>query len=90
MVERHQDELVEDLGLWGVPSYRLSGPNGEPDLAVWSQDRLWLIAAEIRRRTKGVEFSWYKCEDRDRLIGTVYGKTKCSTIKLASGQCSRI
>ena len=50
MVERHQDEMVDGLGLWGVPSYRLSGPDGEPDLAVWGQDRLWLVAAEIRRR----------------------------------------
>ncbi|WP_109354523.1 DsbA family protein [Sphingorhabdus sp. EL138] len=53
MVERHQDEMVKGLGLWGVPSYRLSGTDGEPDLAVWGQDRLWLIAAEIRRRAKG-------------------------------------
>lgn len=53
MVERHQGEMVEGLGLWGVPSYRLSGLDGEPDLAVWGQDRLWLIAAEIRRRAKG-------------------------------------
>jgi 2-hydroxychromene-2-carboxylate isomerase len=52
MVEQHQTEMAEGLGLWGVPSYRLSGPNGEPDLAVWGQDRLWLIAAEIRRRVK--------------------------------------
>ncbi len=50
VVEQHQDEMVEGLGLWGVPSYRLSGSDGEPDLAVWGQDRLWLIAAEIRRR----------------------------------------
>lgn len=50
MVERHQHEMVEGLGLWGVPSYRLSGPDGEPDLAVWGQDRLWLIASEIKRR----------------------------------------
>jgi len=50
MVEQHQEEMVEGMGLWGVPSYRLSGPDGEPDLAVWGQDRLWLIAAEIRRR----------------------------------------
>ncbi len=49
-VERNQDEMVEGLGLWGVPSFRLSGPEGEPDLAVWGQDRLWLVAAEIRRR----------------------------------------
>ncbi|MEP3466078.1 MAG: DsbA family protein, partial [Parasphingorhabdus sp.] len=51
MVERHQDEMVDGLGLWGVPSYRLSGDDGEPDIAVWGQDRLWLIAAEIRRRS---------------------------------------
>ncbi len=50
MVEQHQDEMVDGLGLWGVPSFRLSGPDGEPDLAVWGQDRLWLVAAEIRRR----------------------------------------
>jgi 2-hydroxychromene-2-carboxylate isomerase len=50
MVERNQDEMVDGLGLWGVPIYRLSGPKGEPDLAVWGQDRLWLVAAEIRRR----------------------------------------
>lgn len=49
-VEQNQDEMVEGMGLWGVPSYRLSGPSGEPDLAVWGQDRLWLVAAEIRRR----------------------------------------
>jgi len=49
-VEKHQDEMVEGMGLWGVPSYRLTGPDGEPDLEVWGQDRLWLVAAEIRRR----------------------------------------
>lgn len=50
MVERNQDEMVDGLGLWGVPSFQLSGPDGEPKLAVWGQDRLWFIAAEIRRR----------------------------------------
>ena len=50
IVEANQVEMVEGLGLWGVPSFRLSGPNGEPDMAVWGQDRLWLIAAEIARR----------------------------------------
>ena len=53
MVERNQHEMVDGLGLWGVPSFRLSGPAGEPDLAVWGQDRLWFIAAEIRRRASG-------------------------------------
>jgi len=50
MAERNQDEMVDGLGLWGVPSYRLFGPKGGPDLAVWGQDRLWLVAAEIVRR----------------------------------------
>ena len=49
-IEKHQDEMVEGMGLRGVPSYRLCGPEGEPDLEVWGQDRLWLVAAEIRRR----------------------------------------
>lgn len=53
MVEKNQDEMVDGLGLWGVPSFRLSGPEGEEDLAVWGQDRLWLVAAEIRRRASG-------------------------------------
>jgi len=50
VVETNQDEMVEGMGLWGVPSYKLCGPDGEPDLEVWGQDRLWLVAAEIRRR----------------------------------------
>lgn len=49
---RHQIEMSQELGLWGVPSYRLQGGDGENDLCVWGQDRLWLIAAEIRRRGK--------------------------------------
>jgi len=48
---RNQIEMSEELGLWGVPSYRLSGGEGEQDLCVWGQDRLWLVAAEIRRRS---------------------------------------
>lgn len=47
---RRQIEMTDDLGLWGVPSFRLRGAGGEPDLCVWGQDRLWLIAAEIKRR----------------------------------------
>ncbi len=51
-IEQHQHEMVDNMGLWGVPSYRLSGPDGEPDLSIWGQDRLWLVAAEIRRRAE--------------------------------------
>jgi 2-hydroxychromene-2-carboxylate isomerase len=50
---RLQNEMTEGLGLWGVPSYRLSsGGNAQEDLCVWGQDRLWLVAAEIRRRAR--------------------------------------
>jgi 2-hydroxychromene-2-carboxylate isomerase len=37
------------LGLWGVPSFRVSG-GGAPDYATWGQDRLWRVEEEIRAR----------------------------------------
>jgi 2-hydroxychromene-2-carboxylate isomerase len=37
------------FGSWGVPSYRLLDSKGETVLAVWGQDRLWLVAREIKR-----------------------------------------
>ncbi|MCZ6457876.1 MAG: DsbA family protein, partial [Gammaproteobacteria bacterium] len=37
------------FGCWGVPSFRLLDTNGEAVLALWGQDRLWLIAREIQR-----------------------------------------
>ena len=37
-------------GLWGVPSFRLTDQSGEQILALWGQDRLWLIAREIQRQ----------------------------------------
>jgi len=39
-----------DAGLWGVPSFRLLGEGGEQVLALWGQDRLWLVAREIQRQ----------------------------------------
>jgi len=50
VLEANRQEMYDELGAWGVPSYRLRGPTGEADLSVWGQDRLWLVAAEIRRR----------------------------------------
>ena len=35
-------------GLWGVPSFRLLNNSGEQVLALWGQDRLWLVAREIQ------------------------------------------
>jgi 2-hydroxychromene-2-carboxylate isomerase len=37
-------------GLWGVPSFRLLNPQGETVLALWGQDRLWLVAREIEHQ----------------------------------------
>jgi 2-hydroxychromene-2-carboxylate isomerase len=51
-LENNRRTMYNELGLWGVPSYRLRGPEDEPDLCVWGQDRLWLVAAEIRRRLR--------------------------------------
>lgn len=37
------------FGSWGVPSFRLLDANGEEQLALWGQDRLWLFSREIQR-----------------------------------------
>jgi len=48
-IEANRQTLLE-MGLWGVPSFRLSGPPEAPDFCTWGQDRLWRIEQEIRRR----------------------------------------
>ncbi len=40
-VDRHRVALAE-LGLWGVPSFRLG------DWSTWGQDRLWLLERRVR------------------------------------------
>jgi 2-hydroxychromene-2-carboxylate isomerase len=50
-LERNRLAMYDEMGLWGVPSYRVRGPEGEPDWSAWGQDRLWRVAAEIRRRS---------------------------------------
>lgn len=51
-IEANRLVMYDELGLWGVPSFRVTGPegSGEPDFSVWGQDRLWRVAQEIRRR----------------------------------------
>ena len=50
-----QDTLEEnrlamyESGLWGAPSFRLLDRNNKVVLALWGQDRLWLVAKEIER-----------------------------------------
>ncbi|MGH7857067.1 MAG: DsbA family protein [Candidatus Binatia bacterium] len=51
-LEENRKAMLE-MGLWGVPSFRLSEPSGEPDFRTWGQDRLWLVEVEIRRRLRG-------------------------------------
>jgi 2-hydroxychromene-2-carboxylate isomerase len=54
--DRGWEDLLEgnrlamyEAGLWGVPSFRLLDESGNPLLALWEQDRLWLFAREIQR-----------------------------------------
>ncbi len=44
--ERNREELF-DLGLWGVPSFRVGS------VATWGQDRLWVVEDEYRRLLGG-------------------------------------
>jgi len=48
-LETNRAALLE-LGLWGVPSYRLLGREHESDFCTWGQDRIWRVETEIRRR----------------------------------------
>jgi 2-hydroxychromene-2-carboxylate isomerase len=48
-LETNRAALLE-MGLWGVPSYRLLGREHESDFCTWGQDRIWRVETEIRRR----------------------------------------
>ncbi len=41
-------QTMYEAGLWGVPSFRLLDPAGDPLLSTWGQDRLWLVAHTLR------------------------------------------
>ncbi|XOV89746.1 MAG: DsbA family protein [Pseudomonadota bacterium] len=54
------DANVNDMlaaGLWGVPSYRVSGGTLSGSYSCWGQDRLWRVEAEIIERA-GVGVAW--------------------------------
>ena len=51
IVESNRLAMYE-IGLWGVPSFRLINKQGDLVLALWGQDRLWLVAREIERLLK--------------------------------------
>jgi 2-hydroxychromene-2-carboxylate isomerase len=47
------DENLRDMlaaGLWGVPSFRVSGGSSDAPFAAWGQDRIWRIENEIASR----------------------------------------
>jgi len=43
-------QMMYQSGLWGVPSFRLLDAHGEEQLAVWGQDRLWVVARAINAK----------------------------------------
>jgi 2-hydroxychromene-2-carboxylate isomerase len=48
-LEENRRAMLES-GLWGVPSFRILGDDGEPVFSTWGQDRIWLVEQELRRR----------------------------------------
>ena len=53
VLESNLDAML-GAGLWGVPSFRVSGGDAPP-LACWGQDRLWRIETEIARRARALQ-----------------------------------
>ena len=44
-------QALYDLGLWGVPSFRVTGPDASAgEWSTWGQDRLWRVTREAARR----------------------------------------
>lgn len=46
----HNVKDMLDAGLWGVPSFRVSGGLREEPFCCWGQDRLWRVETEIVER----------------------------------------
>jgi len=46
---------MNQAGLWGVPSFRVTGGSVPAATSCWGQDRIWRIGAEIITRSKGVQ-----------------------------------
>lgn len=45
-------ERMLTAGLWGVPSFQVSGGEDSQPFACWGQDRIWRVANEIARRAR--------------------------------------
>jgi 2-hydroxychromene-2-carboxylate isomerase len=49
LLEANLNAMLE-AGLWGVPSFRVSGGTDSSAFACWGQDRIWRVENEIARR----------------------------------------
>ena len=45
---------MNQAGLWGVPSFRVTGGSLNVPMSCWGQDRIWRVEAEIISRSKRV------------------------------------
>ena len=45
---------MNQAGLWGVPSFRVSGGSLDEPMSCWGQDRIWRVGVEIINRSKGI------------------------------------
>ena len=50
LLEDNVSDMLE-AGLWGVPSFRVTGGKTEEPFCCWGQDRLWRVESEISRRS---------------------------------------
>ena len=49
----HNLNAMLDAGLWGVPSFRITGGMDGEAYACWGQDRIWRVENEIAKRAGG-------------------------------------
>ena len=55
VLDENLNEMLGGAGLWGVPSFRVSGGIDEAPFACWGQDRIWRVENEIARRAKSTD-----------------------------------
>ncbi len=49
MLDSNLEQML-NAGLWGVPSFRVTGGNSSDSFACWGQDRIWRVENEIASR----------------------------------------
>ncbi len=51
VLESNRLTLYNEMGQWGAPSFRITGGGDDTPFSTWGSDRLWLVEAEIERRS---------------------------------------